>query len=500
MSRPATSFEDALAICLDDLSRGASPAECLARFPEHAAELAPLLQVAARTQAQSLPALSLRGRVRGRERMHAALAQPVAGPGWVRAWAGGVAGLAFLLVLAAGIWLSWPGRNDRVGGQPTVQPTTPFTRAERHSTPTLTAGARHPQPAPRCSSSLRRSRRPQHRPQARPCPPHQRQARLPPQRGHPPSGSSQLARPRPRRLLQLRHPPSDRQRQPPRDLRRRRGRPKRPSLPRRTSRPARRPHLRRGRSPPPRAASSRASHLRLPPWRPRPGPPKGRRGHRRLDRELQPLPRRMKTMRHLSRRNRPNQRIERNPNISPKLATIKVVKVRARASAAPAPRAVVATNIPKTTSNTPAPCSRLRPMVRRLKSRSLGRRGGRCMASGSSGKQLVEIERLDQVVVGAGIQPGDPVGDAILGGEHQNREGRVPQPQAPADLQPIHSRQHHIQHDDVRRPVARRGQGRLAGGRRIHHIAGETQPAAQQTQDLRLVVHHQYARWHYVSS
>ena len=151
MSRPATSFEDALAICLDDLSRGASPAECLARFPEHAAELAPLLQVAARTQAQPLPALSLRGRVRGRERMHAALAQPVAGPGWVRAWAGGVAGLAFLLVLAAGIWLSWPGRNDRVGGQPTVQPMTPFTTPSATPTPTLTAPG---SPTPTASPTL----------------------------------------------------------------------------------------------------------------------------------------------------------------------------------------------------------------------------------------------------------------------------------------------------------------------------------------------------------
>jgi hypothetical protein len=28
-------------------------------------------------------------------------------------------------------------------------------------------------------------------------------------------------------------------------------------------------------------------------------------------------------------------------------------------------------------------------------------------------RQLVEIERLDQVVVGAGVQPGDPIGDGV---------------------------------------------------------------------------------------
>ena len=144
MSRPATSLEDALAACLDDLARGASPAQCLARFPEHAAELAPLLRVAARTQAQPLPALSLGGRVRGRERMHAALAQRTAGPGWLRAWVGGLAGLAVLLVLAAGVWLSWPGRNDRVGGQPTCsrRPLSPRRAPRRH--PPSQRRARHP--------------------------------------------------------------------------------------------------------------------------------------------------------------------------------------------------------------------------------------------------------------------------------------------------------------------------------------------------------------------
>jgi hypothetical protein len=125
MSKPLTSLEDALAACLDDLDQGASPAQCLARFPEHAAELAPLLRIAARAQAQPLPVLSPTARVRGRERMHAALAQRAAGSGWLRAWVSGLAGAVVLLALAAGAWLSWPGRDRHLGGESTAQPAPP---------------------------------------------------------------------------------------------------------------------------------------------------------------------------------------------------------------------------------------------------------------------------------------------------------------------------------------------------------------------------------------
>ena len=151
MSRPATSLEDALAACLDDLDRGVSPAECLARFPEHAAELAPLLQVAVRTRAKPLPALSLGGRVCGRERMHAALAQRRAGYGRLRAWVGGLAGLVVCLVLAAGVWFSSPGRDSRLGGEPTAQPAAPSTGANATPSvaPTLEAQiSQTPSPSP----------------------------------------------------------------------------------------------------------------------------------------------------------------------------------------------------------------------------------------------------------------------------------------------------------------------------------------------------------------
>ena len=143
MSKPFTSLEDALALCLDDLAQGASLEQCLARFPEHAAELAPLLRVATRAQAQTLPALSLGGRVRGRERMQAALTRPIVGSGRPRALFGGLAAAVIFLSLAAGVWLSWPGRDNHGENGHAAQPTLPSPAATTtpSAIPTITPAA-----------------------------------------------------------------------------------------------------------------------------------------------------------------------------------------------------------------------------------------------------------------------------------------------------------------------------------------------------------------------
>jgi hypothetical protein len=88
-SRRPNSFENVLAACLDDLDVGAPLEEILAKYPQHAADLAPLLAVAAQMRTASWPALSVHGRVQGRERMHAALAEYHSGfsrwrPSWVQ--------------------------------------------------------------------------------------------------------------------------------------------------------------------------------------------------------------------------------------------------------------------------------------------------------------------------------------------------------------------------------------------------------------------------------
>ena len=52
---------------------------------------------------------------------------------------------------------------------------------------------------------------------------------------------------------------------------------------------------------------------------------------------------------------------------------------------------------------------------------TLVRRSRRAQA----GEQLVERERLREVVVGAGVEPGDPVRDLVAGGEHEDRRAAL---------------------------------------------------------------------------
>ena len=161
MSRSAQNLEAALAACLDDLQAGMTPAQCLARYPEYADQLEPLLLTAARLQGQPWPTLSAGGRVRGRERMHAALAsRRPAGFAWWSVLRPLLAAVV-LLVFAGGVWLAWPGRQSKTTDLPTsapvvLQPTpspaltlgaTATLTLTVTATPTGTAGDTNPVPA-----------------------------------------------------------------------------------------------------------------------------------------------------------------------------------------------------------------------------------------------------------------------------------------------------------------------------------------------------------------
>ena len=123
--RPVRNLDEAFAACLDDLDAGLSPAQALARYPEYAEALAPLLETSDRLRSANWPALSMSSRVRGRERMHAELEKRRrrAGMAWWRsAWRQFGVALA-LVILAAGAWLAWPGHEVRTITQPTATPT-----------------------------------------------------------------------------------------------------------------------------------------------------------------------------------------------------------------------------------------------------------------------------------------------------------------------------------------------------------------------------------------
>ncbi len=105
-----------------------------------------------------------------------------------------------------------------------------------------------------------------------------------------------------------------------------------------------------------------------------------------------------------------------------------------------------------------------------------------------TGDQLLERERLHQIIVGAAAQPLHPILHAAAGGEHEHRQGILAVADLAQDGEPIVVRQAEIEH-----------QGGVAGGRQRRarlvgsgqHIAVEarfTQAVGQQLGQLLVIL------------
>lgn len=81
MGRGSTGLDEALDRSLVLLERGRTPEDCLDRFPEHAADLQPLLEVAAQIRRVSMPTPPPTRGANGKQRMLEALAQKKAARG-----------------------------------------------------------------------------------------------------------------------------------------------------------------------------------------------------------------------------------------------------------------------------------------------------------------------------------------------------------------------------------------------------------------------------------
>ena len=106
-------------------------------------------------------------------------------------------------------------------------------------------------------------------------------------------------------------------------------------------------------------------------------------------------------------------------------------------------------------------------------------------------EQLAQGERLDQVVVGAGIEAGDAVVDRVARGEHEDRRAVAGLAHAPAHLEAVDVRHGDVEHDGVdllagdavERLAAVLGEG--------HVVALEGQRPLHRRAQRRLVVDHQ---------
>src|SRR4051812_16455394 len=106
-----------------------------------------------------------------------------------------------------------------------------------------------------------------------------------------------------------------------------------------------------------------------------------------------------------------------------------------------------------------------------------------------SGRELLVGERLDEVVVRAGIEPGDPVADRVAGGEHQDRDIGPGRADAPRDLEPGDVRQADVEDDDLDAGRRLRDVKAVKAGRcRLDDVAVLLEEPPQKADEARVVL------------
>ena len=107
------------------------------------------------------------------------------------------------------------------------------------------------------------------------------------------------------------------------------------------------------------------------------------------------------------------------------------------------------------------------------------------------GQQLVEPERLGEVVVRARIEPPHHVLRGVPGGEHQDRRVPALAPQLGGDLEPVLLGEHDVEQDDVVLVDVGQQGGLVAVRGHVHHVALFLQALLDEARDFPVVFHHE---------
>ena len=108
-----------------------------------------------------------------------------------------------------------------------------------------------------------------------------------------------------------------------------------------------------------------------------------------------------------------------------------------------------------------------------------------------AGGQLVDLERLDEVVVGAGVEARDALVEGVAGGQQQDRDAEALAAQPSGDREPVHARHRDVEHDHVRQRALDLGEGGAAVGRGGDVVALGGQRPLEHPPDRRVVVDEQ---------
>ena len=105
-----------------------------------------------------------------------------------------------------------------------------------------------------------------------------------------------------------------------------------------------------------------------------------------------------------------------------------------------------------------------------------------------AGDDLVEAERLGDVVVAADGEAGDLVLGVVLRREEQDRRGVAGAAEALGDAEAVHVGQHDVEDDQVGLLFEDRGDRLRTVADRAHGEAGEAEAGGEEVADVRLVV------------
>ena len=108
-------------------------------------------------------------------------------------------------------------------------------------------------------------------------------------------------------------------------------------------------------------------------------------------------------------------------------------------------------------------------------------------------RQLAEIERLHQVVVGSRVEPHHSLRDRILGRDDHDRHTVPSAPQAAEHLQAPLARQAKVEEDDVVRFSCQRELSRCSISGPVHGVARLMEPASDSLAEHRIVFDQQDA-------
>ena len=109
--------------------------------------------------------------------------------------------------------------------------------------------------------------------------------------------------------------------------------------------------------------------------------------------------------------------------------------------------------------------------------------------------ELVEVERLGDVVVGAGLETPQDVGLLIAGGQHDDRRSAAG-PDEAAEVEPVRARQHDVEQHEIGPERARGRQHLVAAVHRFDFESRVGQVIGQDARERLIVLDHEDSLFH----